>query len=233
MFLNNRIHQPEQLDDFKLDGPILYQSLRELQRINHLFGNVRTLSQAVMAQLGPFRGKEVTIIDLGCGSGDVLAAIAKKARKQQQAVQLIGMDANPNSLAFAKKCWAAYPELSFLQTDIMSPLFQLPPCDLLLSSHFIYHFEDEALQQFLQKQLRAVRYAAIFSELDRHFLALHLFKFVSLLLRFSPMTRRDGQTAIKRAFKQAELKKIIQTLALSKMDLQYKWAFRHLLTIYP
>lgn len=187
-----------------------------------------------MAQLAAFDNKEATtIVDLGCGSGDVLAAIAKKARMRKQVVRLIGLDANPNSLAFAEKCWPDYSELSFQQADIMAADFRLPPCDILISSHFLYHFTDQALQSFLQEQLQFVRHAAIFSELERHFLALHLFKIVSLLLGFSPMTRQDGQRAVRRSFKRIEIDKILQSLSRVKIELQSKWAFRHLVTIYP
>lgn len=84
----------------------------------------------------------------------------------------------------------------------------------------------------MQKQLKQVRQAALFSELDRHIVALQLFKFVSLLLGYSKMTRQDGQTAVRRAFRQAELKLILQKTPYSHYRLSYKWAFRHLLTIY-
>jgi len=232
MFLQERLHQAEQLDNFELSGPALRRTLLELQRINYLFGNVRTLSNAVMKEIENLQIATVKIIDLGCGSGDVLAAIARKARRKGITVELCGIDGNPHSLAFGRECWAAFPELQFQEEDIMADEFTLPACDILISSHFLYHFPDETLVSFLNKQLQAVGHAAIFSELDRHFLALHLFKFVSLLLGFSPITRKDGQTAVRRAFRQKELAQIVAKVEFKRSRLQYKWAFRHLLSIY-
>lgn len=232
MFLQERLHQAEQLDNFELSGPALGRTLLELQRINSLFGNVRTLSGAVMETIESLGLSSVKIVDLGCGSGDVLAAIARKAGRKGITVELLGIDGNANSLAFGQECWSTYPNLEFLAADILSDTFMLPPCDILISSHFLYHFPDEELVTFLNKHLQTVSHAAIFSELDRHFLALHLFKFVSLLLGFSPITRKDGQTAVRRAFRQEELAQIVDQLEFTNSRLQYKWAFRHLLSIY-
>lgn len=232
MFLKDRSQQTEQLDNFALTGTQLQKTLSELGHINWLFGNTRTLKRAIRKEIQRARIQQVTIVDLGCGGGDVLAAIAADATNRDYSVRLIGIDGNPASLAFAKAQWDSIENLEFLEADILSASFQLPKCDFLISSHFLYHFKDENLPPFLHKQLKRVQYGAIFSELDRHFLALQLFKFVSLLLGYSKMTRQDGQTAVRRAFRQKELQHILQSTHFSQYHLAYKWAFRHLLTIY-
>lgn len=232
MFLKHRSHSVEQLDNFELQGPILQKTLRELSRINRLFGNIKTLKRAIWLEIDKAKLQKATIVDLGCGGGDVLAALARSAKRKGYELKLIGIDGNPASLAFAEAQHATFSNLTFQRADISLPTFQVPTCDFLISSHFLYHFADEELPSFLQKQLKGVRTAAIFSELDRHFIALPLFKFVSLLLGFSKMTRQDGQTAVKRAFRSKELRSILQKTTFTHYHLAYKWAFRHLLTIY-
>ncbi len=232
MFLHARSHQTEQLDDFELSGIKLQRTLRELGLINRLFGNVRIVKNAIWREMEKARLEKATIVDLGCGGGDLLAALAQSAEKKGYQLRLIGIDGNPASLSFAEERYTSLKTVRFQQADIRQPDFQVPPCDFLISSHFLYHFPDEELPDFLHKQLKRVRRVAIFSELDRHFLALQLFKFVSLLLGFSKMTRQDGQTAVRRAFRRRELVKILQKTSYVKYRLAYKWAFRHLLTIY-
>ncbi|NET31464.1 MAG: methyltransferase domain-containing protein [Cyanothece sp. SIO1E1] len=232
MFLQDRSHQTEQLDDFELSGAKLHRTLRELGLINRLFGNVRTVKNAIWREMEKARLDKATIVDLGCGGGDLLAALAQSAEKKGYELQLIGIDGNPASLSFAEERYAKLKVIHFQQADIGQAEFQVPPCDFLISSHFLYHLPDQEMPGFLQKQLKQVKYAAIFSELDRHFIALQLFKFVSLLLGFSKMTRQDGQTAVKRAFRKRELAEILQKTSFVNYRLAYKWAFRHLLTIY-
>lgn len=232
MFLHDRSHQNEQLDNFHLSGTKLHRTLRELGLINRLFGNVRTVRSAIWREMEKASLEKATIVDLGCGGGDLLAALAKAAAQKGLALQLIGIDGNPASLSYAKERYGKIEALRFQEADISRSDFQVPPCDFLISSHFLYHFHDAELPDFLQKQLKGVRRAAIFSELDRHFIALQLFKFVSLLLGFSKMTRQDGQTAVRRAFRSGELVAILKKTSFVNYSLAYKWAFRHLLTIY-
>ncbi len=232
MFLKDRSHHAEQLDNFDLRGPVLHQTLRELGQINRLFGNIKTVEKAIWREVEAAKLRKATIVDLGCGGGDLLAALAQTAMQKGYEVELIGIDGNPASLSFAKEHNGHPSSLSYQQADISHPDFLIPTCDFLISSHFLYHFQDEELPAFLHKQLKRVRRAAIFSELDRHFIALHLFKFVSLLLGFSKMTRRDGQTAVRRAFRRKELRQILKQTSFTHYRLAYKWAFRHLLTIY-
>ncbi|NRB52828.1 MAG: methyltransferase domain-containing protein [Saprospiraceae bacterium] len=232
MFLHDRSHQIEQLDNFELSGTKLRRTLRELGLINRLFGNVRMVKRSIWREMKKANLNQATIVDLGCGGGDLLAALAQSAERKGYELQLIGIDGNPASLSFAEERYAKLKVIRFQEADIGQPEFQVPPCDFLISSHFLYHLPDQELPAFLQKQLKRVRQAAIFSELDRHFIALQLFKFVSLLLGFSKMTRQDGQTAVRRAFRRKELVDILQRTSFVHYRLAYKWAFRHLLTIY-
>lgn len=232
MFLQDRSHQIEQLDNFELSGAKLHRTLRELGLINRMFGNVRLVKQAIWREMEKSNLRKAKIVDLGCGGGDLLAAIARAAAQKGYEMELIGIDGNPASLSFAAQRFGNLAGLYFQQADIGQADFRIPSCDFLISSHFLYHFPDSELPTFLQKQLKQVRQAAIFSELDRHFIALQLFKFVSLLLGFSKMTRQDGQTAVRRAFRRNELIEILRKSSFAKYSLAYKWAFRHLLTIY-
>lgn len=232
MFLKERSDHVEQLDNFELSGPVLHRTLKELGYINRLFGNIKTVKQAIWKEMDRAQLQRATIVDLGCGGGDLLIALAQSAAQKGYDLQLIGIDGNPASLSFAKAHQPSLSSISFQQADISQPDFIIPACDFLISSHFLYHFPNAELPTFLQKQLKNVGRAAIFSELDRHFLALQLFKFVSLLLGFSKMTRQDGQTAVRRAFRRRELQQILQQTSFAKYRLAYKWAFRHLLTIY-
>jgi hypothetical protein len=71
--------ETELIDDLALDDPALVQNLRELEGVNRWLGGKRTLISALnrvyREHRGSLEGRRVTIADLGCGGGDLLAAI--------------------------------------------------------------------------------------------------------------------------------------------------------------
>jgi len=109
--------------------------------------------------------------------------------------------------------------------------FKLEPCDILISSHFLYRFTDQQLVDFLNRSVGNVSNTIIFSELQRHVIPYFLFKVVGKLLLFNTMVRQDGLKAIKSSFKKNELQNILQRLKVVSYNLEWKWAFRYLITM--
>ena len=192
--LSNRSHIQENLDNLELKGEALTKALDGLSRINRLFGNTKDTLKAVKQQ---FKNHEIkTIVDLGCGGGDNLMSIAKWCQKKDKKVRLIGIDGNQNTLDYSRA--KSQFEIEFQQADILDPNFEIPECDLLISSHFIYHFKDDELIQFLKKAESKVAVAMIFSELKRDPRAYNLFRDMGAL--FGKEVQSDGLKAINRSF---------------------------------
>lgn len=221
----NRSHTAEDLDNLELGGDRLENTLDGLSKINRWFGNSNQTLKAVQEQ---FQKHDIkTIVDLGCGGGDNLRAIAQWCQSQNLDVQFIGIDGNQHSLEYAQSKSAL--TIDFQQADILDPSFELPVCDLLISSHFIYHFKDEELVDFLTKAKTKVTKAIIFSELERSRVAYFLFTISGLF--FSRMIRSDGLKAIQRSFHKSELTRIIDAARIGTFTVQRKKWFRLLTTI--
>lgn len=231
MSLHTRAHYPEQLDQLDLGGEALYRVLRELAFINRCLGNHRAIKKALTKLLRAESRKSLRIVDLGCGGGDVLQMIDRSFSQKGIELELIGIDGNPNSLAYARSQTKENTPISYQLEDILSPNFVVPSCDVLISSHFLYHLSDEDLIAFLRKQAAQVHHAWIISELERHQIALTLFSIVAPILRLSPMTKADGELAIRRAFSYSEMQQICNNLRWPKVHLQRVWAFRMILTL--
>jgi len=220
-----RIHSSEELDNLELKGKSLTRTLDGLSKINFWLGNSKYTLEAVKRQ---FQKTEInTIVDLGCGSGDNLIKIAKWLDSQNKKVKLIGIDGNQNSLDYAKS--KSTFDIQFLQANILDKRFQVPKCDLLISSHFIYHFEDEALVSFLKNSKSSVKTALIFSELRRSLMARILFYPLSIF--FTKMIRNDGIKAIKRSFTQKELITLISQAGFINFTVKNRLLFRLLAEI--
>jgi len=220
-----RSHSIEELDNLDLQGKELKKTLNGLSKINRWFGNTKQTLRAVQKQ---FQEQEIkTIVDLGCGGGDNLRIIGNWCQTENKKVRLIGIDGNQHSLEYAKA--TTNLDIEFIHADIISPEFEVPVCDLLISSHFIYHFKDDELTRFLQNAKSKVKKAIVFSELERNQFAHFLFSFSGLF--FGKMIQSDGLKAIKRSFKKPELARIVQKAGIDTFTLQHKRWFRLLLTI--
>lgn len=229
--LKNRSHITEKMDNLHLDGPELEQTLNGLSVINALLGNTSATFKAIRKELKKHPNETIRIIDLGCGGGDNLRRISKWCYQNNRPVNLIGIDGNANILTYAKAKNNAQTKITYLQADILHPSFELDHCDILISSHFMYHFTDDALVTFLKKAKSKVTNMIVFSDLYRSPTAYQLFKIFGFLMPFHPTVKQDGLTAITRSFKKKELRLIAEKAGLTDYSIQYKWIFRYLLLL--
>ena len=223
--LDVRSSEAEEMDDLNLSGEKLHQTLNGLSLINRFLGNTdatfKLAKAAILKANHPLK-----IIDLGCGGGDNLRAIGNWCHQNNQSVALIGIDGNANILAYARSKNKETLPIEYQQADILHPTYQIPICDLLISSHFVYHFSDLAFIKFLQTSKTRVSKKIILSELRRSRLAYILFKIGMLFLPFSKMVKEDGLKAIRRSFTKKELEQILIAADLKNYIVRKKWAFR-------
>lgn len=228
----HRLYKKEQLDNLSLSGKSLHKTLVSLKWINSLFGNHRLLKNSVLDYCVANPDQEsFRIIDLGCGGGDSMFSISKALRKKNINVSLTGIDGNPQSIAFAQSKNTLGYNFNFITADILSPDFSIPDTDILISSHFIYHFKDEDLILFLKKiQQKSIKHI-IFSELYRSKIAYYLFKFFNIISPISSIAKKDGLIAIQRAFTIQELRMILKKSHLKNVTIHKKPWFRTLIKI--
>jgi len=218
------------MDNFDTNRVALNDSLSELTSINRLLGNTKITLNVVIEIVQAHPEKLFHIVDLGCGAGDNLRAIGDWCFKNDREIVLTGIDGNVHILDYAKS-QKSMTKINFKQADILDAQFELEACDILISSHFIYRFTDDQLVNFINKSIKKVSKAIIFSELQRHVFSYYAFTFLGKLWSFSPMIIQDGLKAIKNSFQERELRNILERLDASSYTLQWKWAFRYLIRI--
>lgn len=225
--LIKRAQLTEQLDNLDFQGEELENTLGGLSKINRWFGNTNQTLKIIQQEI--LENNIQTIVDLGCGGGDNLRAISKWCSSNNKEIQLIGIDGNLHTLNYAKSQGGNFIE--YIQADILSSNFEIPTCDLLISSHFVYHFKDQKLIDFLKKARLKVKRRIIFSELERNRIAYLLFIFIGTI--FGKTVKKDGLTAIKRAFLKQELESIFLASGLKKTQIKRTMWFRLLVKADP
>jgi ubiquinone/menaquinone biosynthesis C-methylase UbiE len=225
----HRSHAPEIMDDLNCAGEVVHRTLYELDLINRWLGGNRITLNALQYLL-PGSNEPVTIADLGCGSGEMLALIEKKF--PQHNLRLIGVDANPNIIAFARQKHSS-PCITFTVQNIFDPAFRAQRFDVILATLFLHHFTSTQLVDILRQLKEQARKAVIINDLHRHPLAYYSIRWLTKLLSRSEMVKYDAPLSVLRGFSRNEWLDLLREAGISRFSLKWKWAFRWQLIIYP
>jgi 2-polyprenyl-3-methyl-5-hydroxy-6-metoxy-1,4-benzoquinol methylase len=221
-----RTDEEEIMDDFSIDGPLLNDALDKLATINKLLGgNDVTLNGLKILLKNHPKDKTITIIDLGCGGGDILRAIANYGKKEGYNFQLIGVDANKNATDYATTLSADFDNIKFVYADVFSEEFEVMEYDIVITTLFLHHFKENQLLELMKHLLKKAKSGMVVNDLHRHRLAYYLFKLITIPVK-NKMIIEDGLTSVLRGFKRKELVNLSKELK-SNYQLKWKWAFRY------
>ena len=222
----NRTDADEIMDDFSIDGPVLNDALDKLATINKLLGgNGVTLGGLKTLLKNHTKTKPITIVDLGCGGGDILRAIAKYGYNEGYKFELVGVDANRNATNYAETLSKDYDNIKFMHVDVFSEAFKSLQYDIVITTLFLHHFKNVQLSELLNHLLKTAKTGIVVNDLHRNRLAYYLFKFITIPVT-NKMIIEDGLTSVLRGFKRKELVDLSKHLNVN-YQLKWKWAFRY------
>lgn len=222
-----RTDKEELMDDFSIGGELLRDTLDKLEKINRWLGGNKVTITGLKKMLEKHpKEQQVTIVDIGCGHGDILRDVAKFGREEGYSMKLVGIDANPTAIEYAKTLSKDFLELSFETEDIFSEAFQKREFDVVLATLFLHHFKEEPLTCFLENTIKQVRIGIVINDLHRHKLAYYLFMALSLFIK-NTMIIEDGLTSVLRGFKRKEITEMAKKINVQP-EISWKWAFRYL-----
>ena len=215
------------MDDLTYDGPLMDQTLSELETINTwLGGNNVTMSALREILSGIDRKGKVRIVDLGCGRGDILQNIEKWSRNNQITVDLIGIDANDYIVNMANQSLPKGSQIKFECIDILSAEFQSQQFDIVIGTLFFHHFSDHQLISFFRGLKNQAKIGFIVNDIHRHPIAFYSIWLLTRLFSRSSMVKYDAPLSVMRAFKKAELTRILHQAGVRNFKIRWKWAFR-------
>lgn len=224
----------EIMDDLDMSGPVLHKALDQLEVVNRWLGgnqlSIRGIRQILKNRPNTAPKSPIKILDLGCGGGDGLRAIADWGRKNGIPLQLCGLDANAYTVEYARQRSTDYNEIQYQQVNVLDASFDPKGYDIILCALFLHHFDGSELDQLLNRLNQSGAYLLI-NDLHRHWLAYYLFYLVCFVFQASDMTREDGLLSVRKGFRKTEWTTMLKRHNINNYKLQWKWAFRHLLII--
>jgi 2-polyprenyl-3-methyl-5-hydroxy-6-metoxy-1,4-benzoquinol methylase len=222
-----RTEEEEIMDDFSLEGQELQDALDKIASINQLLGGNKLTLQGVEKLFQNHSASIYTIVDVGCGNGDMLRALADYAKQKSLQVQLIGIDANAFTINYAKKLSENYPMISYQCEDIFSEAFSQMRCDIVLCTLTLHHFKNEQIDYLVKLFSKQSRMGVVINDLHRSAIAYRLFQLLCFVFRLNRMSKEDGLVSILRGFRKQELLAFSKKINVSQQIIQWKWAFRY------
>ncbi len=201
--------------------------LNDINRVNRLLGGYQITIDTVFQIITSKNKKSYTILDMGCAEGTMLRKLAKEARNRGIVLKLIGIDMNAQGLELAQKYSEDFPEISYINGDILQTDFSKMDIDVVMTTLTLHHFTDEGVVQFVNRFLQLSSLGVVINDLHRSPLAYYLFKAFSFFFIRTEIAKKDGLLSIRRAFKKEELVSYAGQVSNSSHHIKWKWAFRY------
>ncbi len=149
-----------------------------------------------------------TLLDIGCGGGDVVRRLAGRAARDGLRLEATGADpdARAHEFAASRKARDGVSYRRALSSELVAEGRQY---DVVISNHILHHLSGAELAAVLSDSERLARRLVLHNDLRRSRLAFLLF-----LVGFWPLgpgsyIHTDGLASIRRSYTPAELRDIV------------------------
>jgi SAM-dependent methyltransferase len=203
-----RQFDPAELELMDRPQPVsaeLESDLENIRELNRWFGSYALISMFLSRWIKP--GARMRIVDLATGSGDIPRLIAEYGRKVGAELQIDALDRQSATLEIAKRLTARYPEISFVEGDVLE--WQPPePYDIVFCTLALHHFSEDNAVQLLQRCRDLSRKFVLVSDLCRGWLATVGVHLLTATMFREPMTKYDARLSAARAFSFSEMNQL-------------------------
>ena len=214
MTLALRSTEPEELDGESTDLATYQRCLGELAVVNRMtFTHYPTLRWLAHVTRALPAGSTVTVLDVACGHGDLLRAIATWAKRRGLKVRLSGIDVNPRSTAVAREATPGWMDIDYRPADVFCYAHAGRP-DFIVSSQFTHHLTDEEVVEFLTWLDENCGCGWHIVDLHRHALPYYGFPALARMMRWHRIIREDGAISIARSFRRSDWQKYLDRAGL-------------------
>lgn len=223
---SRRASLTEWMDDDSVDCETFAACLEDLARVNVLtLGHrptLRFLARLEREGRWPL-GRPLSLADVGCGYGDGLRLIDRWATRRGLQISLTGVDRNPWATRAARAATEPGRPIAYVTADVFD--HDGAP-DVIVSSLFAHHLDDEKLVRFLALMDRRARIGWLVNDLERHPVSWGGFAVLAALMRWHRFVRHDGPVSIRRAFSPEDWRGYLTRAEVRGAEVRRRFPFR-------
>ncbi|MCY2973276.1 MAG: methyltransferase domain-containing protein [Planctomycetota bacterium] len=219
------------------------RALAGLRRINWICRTGHYVAQEIEAIARSRRLDAISVLDMGCGSGDVAISVTKSLSKKiccrTEGWDVSQTACNAATANASRQSWLSEnlnktsahsrnSSVSFQQVNVFEPpevQFDFVYCCL-----FLHHFSESQAVEVLQNMKRIAKVAVIVDDLLRTHVGLFLAKLGCYGLSRSPVVHFDGPQSVRAAFSKKEVRQLASQAQLHNAVAKQHWPQRYLLS---
>lgn len=196
-------HARERMDDPHCDPGRLARTYASFRLVNAAVAGWRATYRRHLRPQLRAEGT-TTLLDIGCGGGDVARALARWARRDGYDLRVTGIDPDPRAHDWARgrPPVAGVRFRRALSSELVADGERF---DLVISNHLLHHLERKQLEGLLEDSAHLARRAVVHSDIRRGRLAYALFSVLTWPFFPGTFIREDGLTSIRRSYTPSEL----------------------------
>lgn len=223
---------PELMDAPDVDREELEHSLSDLRGVNRWLGGATTALGAIGPLVKRLGAREVRVLDVATGSGDLSLALVRWARRRGISVRVTATDLHPATAAAARAHTAAEPNVRVEVADALDLPYPDDAFDLVMCHTALHHFGEANAVAVLRELNRVARYGVVVTDLSRSTAALLGARLLAATVwRRHPVTRHDGPRSVAAAFTPAELCALAMAAGMGNARVRARPVFRVALVV--
>lgn len=224
---NHSRRLPELMDSPTLGFDETQRALTDLERINRWTLGLMAARRALKPHLVE-NGRRRTLLDIGTGSGQLSAALARDSLRHGIALRVIGLDYKLTHLVIGRR--SGHEQLRVVASAEQLP-FRTGAVDWALSNLFFHHFDPSENLRIGAEMLRVCRRAALIIDLRQSVLARLLARLVLPLLGAGRVASYDGKLSADQAWPLVRIQELAD--AHETWVLRKRFPFRFSLVMAP
>lgn len=210
----------EELLDQDVPPEIRRRSHRDIALANALFGGVHAVRAEVAPLLQP-GDHELSLLDVGTGTGDIPSRLVTLARRRGARLRVIGLDDHRELVRATRE----HPIDPVCASALALP-FADASVDVVCCSQTLHHFPEPDARVLVREMHRVARRRVVIADLRRSRVAAAALWGVSFPLGFHPVSRHDGVVSIFRGFTAPELRALVEEAVGVRPRVRHRCAFR-------
>jgi SAM-dependent methyltransferase len=222
----NRSTDLEMMDLPGQPEALLAGNLRDLRILNCYLGCRRNALRALARLVEEQELRRFSLLDIGTGSGDIPAAIARWARRRKLTARISCLERAAFTVAQAAHETRAFSEITVARGDALAPPFHPASFDFVLASQLLHHFSNGEIVTLLRSWAKLARKALIVSDLVRHPLAYHGIRLLTKAFTRNVMTRTDAPLSVDRALTIEEWRDVFHQANVGNFSVEWTLPFR-------
>lgn len=236
MSLATRNLVPEWMDDPNLDPTLHRQALAGLRRIHWWSGTASGIANTLLELAQRSRLREIRILDVGCGGGDVTAQVGAKLAPHipcsltgwdisTTAIETASRHCEPTHVRSNGRCRLEFEVRNILDPDIHTPSAEAA-FDFAYCSLFLHHFDNEQALNLVRRMMQWTRHAVLVDDLIRSRKGWLLAVAGCRLLSRSRIVHFDGPQSVRAAFSVQEMGQIAVQAQVADFEIRRLWPAR-------